>query len=168
MYCLKVWNRTNCQTFKDYMEIYLRIDCGLFVRRIHWMEREFVCRIWFRHVSLFDSILFWIWRLFKTHVYVYWFDIWSWIDQFNWKNVRRGFTSVVRRYARANNKHVNPNFNPLTDISKYSLHLDFNSLYATTLMSLNYNNVKWNYSYLKCPWQNEALTAMWVTCVVTL
>ena len=48
-------------------------------------------------------------------------------------NVRGGYTSVVRRFVRANNIHTNPLFDPKNDRSTYLSYLDFNSLYPTVM-----------------------------------
>ncbi len=48
-------------------------------------------------------------------------------------NVRGGFTSVVRRFVRANNIYTNPEFNPKHERSTFLSYLDFNRLYSTAM-----------------------------------
>ena len=48
-------------------------------------------------------------------------------------NVRGGYTSVVRRFARGNNIYTNPKFDPKHERSTYLSYLDFNSLYPTVM-----------------------------------
>ena len=48
-------------------------------------------------------------------------------------NVRGGFTSVVRRFVRANNIYTNPKFNSKHERSVFLSYLDFISLYPTVM-----------------------------------
>lgn len=47
--------------------------------------------------------------------------------------IRGGVAQISRRYARANNKNVNPNFDPSRDVSSYLLFVDANALYSNAM-----------------------------------
>ena len=132
-HCLEVWRKARCQTFKDYLEIYLRIDCGLLLDIfVEW--RDGLYAEYGLDISNYMTLSSFGYDAFLRYTSIS-IDLISdpeLIDLIE-KNVRGGFTCVVKRYSRANNKYVNPNFNPLTDIPKYILYLDFNSLYATVM-----------------------------------
>ena len=124
-----VWDALGCETLKDYMIAYLLVDLGLLTDIMeNWRK-----------------VLYEIYGLDLTH-YVslpgYAFD--SFLKSTNAKfeqpsnpelyttvrsNVRGGFTTVVQPQVVANNQHINPDFNPETEIPHHIVYLDKNSLY---------------------------------------
>ncbi|XP_072155158.1 uncharacterized protein [Bemisia tabaci] len=48
-------------------------------------------------------------------------------------SIRGGLVVCKKRYARANNKYVNPNFDPNIDVPSYLFMVDFNNLYGKVM-----------------------------------
>ena len=130
---LKLFKAAGCKNLNDYMRIYLLTDVGYLadcisafrktLRDLHGLDMV-------HYVSLpsfsYDSFLYSTGiQLDLIHDPV--------LGDLIKRNVRGGFTSVVRPYAKANNKNINPDFDPCKDRSSYLTYIDFNSLYATVM-----------------------------------
>ncbi|GFT96395.1 uncharacterized protein NPIL_66591 [Nephila pilipes] len=58
------------------------------------------------------------------------------------KGIRRGISTICKRYARANNRYLE-NYDPLSP-SKYIIYLDANNLYGWAMsQALPYSDFKW-------------------------
>ncbi|XP_050710309.1 uncharacterized protein LOC126995061 isoform X1 [Eriocheir sinensis] len=128
-----VWKVAGCQSLKDYLLLFVKVDVGLLCDV--FLEWRGILKTQWRldivnYVSLpgftYDSFVL------KTQQEL---EVLSSPDIYHCiqTNVRGGYTSVVRRFVRANNIYTNPQFNPIHDRSTFLSYLDFNSLYPTVM-----------------------------------
>ena len=129
-----VWKAAGCQSLMEYILLYVKVDVGLLCDAfLEWrgiMKTQWCLDI-ANYVSLpgfaYDSFLL---KTQQESEVLRSAEIYDCIQN---NLLRGGFTSVVRRFVRANNIYTNPKFNPEHERSTYLSYLDFNSLYPTVM-----------------------------------
>ena len=124
----KVWKAFNCETVKDYHDLYLKTDVLLLADIMTEFRR--VCK----EVYELDALhyytapgLAWDAMLKITEVEI---DLISDLDMYLMveSGIRGGISSIMKRYARANNKYLNDY--DKDQMSVYIPYLDANNLYG--------------------------------------
>ena len=129
----RIWRIGKCNTIKDYLLLYLRIDTGLLGDILQdW--RNILFEKYSLDLAYFVSLPSFAYQAFLKqsgveidHIYTH--EIYNLIR----KNLVGGFSGVMKQKFTANNKHINANFDPIREASSYLLYLDFNSLYPTVM-----------------------------------
>ena len=142
-FALEVWNTFNCQTFKDYLELYNLIDT-LLLADIFENFRE-ICfdNYGIDPACYFTSPgLFWDAMLKDTRIEL---ELLSDVDMFLFfkRMIRGGISMISTRYAEANNPYMGDLYNPKKETS-YISYFDANNLYGYIMMNkLPYRGFKW-------------------------
>ncbi len=138
----KVWNSFNCKTMRDYHDLYLKTDVLLLADIMTEFRR--VCKEVYRLDTLqyyTSPGLTWDAMLKLTEIRL---DLISDPDMYLMveSGIRGGISSIMKRYAKANNKYVEG-----YDKSKTSVHipyLDANNLYGWAMShDLPVKNFRW-------------------------
>ena len=139
----EVWKEFNCQTFKDYVELYNLIDT-LLLADIFENFRE-IC---FDNYGI-DPVyyytapgLFWDAMLKETGIEL---ELITDIDMFYFfkRMIRGGISMVTTRYAEANNPYMEDLYNPKIENS-YIMYYDANNLYGSIMRGkLPYKGFEW-------------------------
>ena len=125
-----VWKTFNCKTMKDYHDLYLKIDVLLLADIVTDLEFRKVCK----RVYGLDALhyytapgLAWDAMLKFTKIKL---DLISDPDMYLMveRGIRGGISTIIKRYAKANNKHVK-NYDE-NKTSVYIPYLDANNLYG--------------------------------------
>ena len=125
----KVWSEFDCETMRDYHDLYLKSDVLLLADAFEN----------FRDVCLTNyeldpawyytaSGLAWDAALKKTKVELELLTDREMLDLFE-KGIRGGVSSIMHRHGKANNKYMDEDYN-LAEPSKYLQYLDANNLYG--------------------------------------
>ena len=142
-FALKVWKEFNCQTFKDYVEIYNLIDT-LLLADIFENFRE-ICfdNYGIDPACYFTSPgLFWDAMLKQTGIEL---ELLSDVDMFLFfkRMIRGGISMISNRYAESNNPYMGDLYNPNKETS-YTMYYDANNLYGFIMMNkLPYKGFEW-------------------------
>ena len=125
----RVWNKFKCQSFKNYHDLYLKLDILLLAdvfenfRRLSLKEYGLDPLYYLTAPGLaYDALLK------KTDVrldLIYNPDIYKMIE----KSIRGGLSVISHRHAVANNKYMGAKYNENED-SNYLIYLDMNNLYG--------------------------------------
>jgi hypothetical protein len=138
-----VWKTINMKNLGDYHDFYLKTDVVLladvfetFRNTIHKTHK--LDPIHYITLPSFS----WDAMLYYTKVELDLLDDYEMLCMFE-KGIRGGISVISHRYAKANNKYMNENYNP-SIISSYITYLDANNLYALAMSEkLPYKNFKW-------------------------
>ena len=142
-FALEVWKEFNCQTFKDYVEIYNLIDT-LLLADIFENFRE-ICfdNYGIDPACYFTSPgLFWDAMLKETGIEL---ELLTDVDMFLFfkRMIRGGISMISNRYAESNNPYMGDLYNPEKEIS-YTMYYDANNLYGFIMMEkLPYKGFEW-------------------------
>nr|XP_045596441.1 uncharacterized protein LOC123757102 [Procambarus clarkii] len=129
----EVFRLAGCQTIGDYLKVYLKVGTGLLCD-VFTLWRKTMCELYKLGITHYVSLYSFAWNafLFKSQVVLdsisdpHLYDVLR-------RNLRGGFTSVVRQHTRVENEHTGAD--PFST-DKYILYLDFNGLYATCMTEL--------------------------------
>ena len=142
-FALEVWIQFNCQTFKDYLELYNLIDT-LLLADIFENFRE-ICfdNYGIDPACYFTSPgLFWDAMLKDTQIEL---ELLTDVDMFLFfkRMIRGGISMISTRYAEANNPYMGDLYNREKETS-YISYFDANNLYGYIMMDkLPYRGFKW-------------------------
>ena len=142
-FALEVWNTFNCQTFKDYLELYNLIDT-LLLADIFENFRE-ICfdNYGIDPACYFTSPgLFWDAMLKDTGIEL---ELLTDVDMFLFfkRMIRGGISMISTRYAEANNPYMGDSYNPEKETS-YIFYFDANNLCGYIMTDkLPYRGFKW-------------------------
>ena len=128
-HAIKVWNVFGCYNFKDYLELYNRIDVLLLAdifenfRDICMGNYEIDPAYYFTAPGLF-----WDACLKMTGVEL---ELLSDVDMFLFfkRLIRGGISMISNRYGKANNPYMGVKYNP-EEVTKYLTYYDANNLYG--------------------------------------
>ena len=124
-----VWNVFECNTFKDYLELYNRIDV-LLLADIFENFRDICMKNYEIDPAYYFTApgLFWDAMLKMTGIEL---ELLSDIDMFLFfkRLVRGGISMISNRYGKANNPYMGDKFNP-EEVIKYLMYYDANNLYG--------------------------------------
>ncbi|XP_066955706.1 uncharacterized protein [Macrobrachium rosenbergii] len=128
----EMWQLGECQTLRDYMEVYLKIDVGLLADVfLNW--RQILLRQYGLDCAQYTTLPDYAYdaMLKKTGVVLdYPYDISTYLQI--QENVRGGFTTVVRQHSVARNEDIG-NLREGEEEASYILYQDFNSLYPFSM-----------------------------------
>ena len=131
-HALKVWELCKCQTLIDYVNLYLDMDVAL-LADIYLQWRETLLNLFGLDCLYFLTLASYAFEAFllisDTKLECISDEN---LFQLITRNIRGGFCSVGKRYAKAHNKHTSPHFKQ-GDESNYLMYIDFNSLYPTVM-----------------------------------
>ena len=139
----EVWKEFNCQTFKDYVEIYNLIDT-LLLADIFENFRE-IC---FDNYGIDPACyytspgLFWDAMLKETGIHL---ELLSDIDMFLFfkRMIRGGISIISTRYAKSNNPYMGDLYDAKKE-NNYIMYYDANNLYGSIMMGkMPYGGFKW-------------------------
>ena len=124
-----VWDKTNCSTLKDYVNVHLNLDVAL-LADIYPQWRSVL-------LELFDLDCLYFLTLSSYAIEAMYHKCGIKLDSISDpslchminSNIRGGLCSVGKRHIVANNIHANPNFDSQSMESNYLLYVDYNSLY---------------------------------------
>ena len=142
-FALEVWKEFNCQTFKDYLELYNLIDT-LLLADIFENFRE-ICfdNYGIDPACYFTSPgLFWDAMLKETKIEL---ELLTDVDMFLFfkRMIRGGISMISTRYAEANNPYMGDLYDSEKETS-YISYFDANNLYGGIMMNkLPYGGFKW-------------------------
>ena len=142
-FALEVWKEFNCQTFKDYVEIYNLIDT-LLLADIFENFRE-ICydNYGIDPACYFTSPgLFWDAMLKETGIEL---ELLTDVDMFLFfkRMIRGGISMISTRYAESNNPYMGDLYNSKKENS-YTMYYDANNLYGFIMMEkLPYKGFEW-------------------------
>ena len=125
----RVWTETNCQTLKDYVQLYLELDVSLLA--------DIYCQWRSTLLSAFKLDSLYYLTLASYAIQACYYDTGVVLDAISDptlydllnRNIRGGFCSVGKRHIKANNIKTNKNFNPSNQTSNFLFYGDCNSLY---------------------------------------
>ena len=142
-FALEVWDAFDCQTFKDYLELYNEIDT-LLLADIFENFREICLENYKIDLVYYYTSpgLFWDAMLKETKVNL---ELISDIDQYYFfkRMIRGGISMISNRYAEGNNPYMGDLYNPNKETS-YIGYYDANNLYGYIMMGkLPYRGFKW-------------------------
>ena len=128
-----VWDKTNCNTLKDYVNVYLNLDVVL-LADIYLQWRSLL-------LELFDLDCLYFLTLSSYAIEAMYYKCGIKLDSISDpnlyhiinSNIRGGLCSVGKRHVVANNVHTNPNFESKSTKSNYLLYIDYNSLYLSVV-----------------------------------
>ena len=128
-----VWDKTNCSTLKDYVNVYLNLDVAL-LANIYLQWRSVL-------LELFDLDCLYFSTLSSYAIEAMYYKCGIKLDSISDPNLYHminsniwgGLCSVGKRHVVANNVHTNPNFDSQSTESNYLLYVDFNSLYPSVM-----------------------------------
>ncbi|XP_069160116.1 uncharacterized protein [Procambarus clarkii] len=129
----EVFRLAECKTIGDYLKVYLKVDTGLLCD-VFTVWRKTMLELYKLDITHYVSLSSFAWDafLFKTQVVLdsipdsHLYDVLR-------RNLRGGFTSVVRQHTSLQNEHTRAD---PSSTDKYILYLDFNDLYATCMTEL--------------------------------
>ncbi|XP_069164423.1 uncharacterized protein [Procambarus clarkii] len=129
----EVFRLAECKTIGDYLKVYLKVDTGLLCD-VFTIWRKTMLELYKLDITHYVSLSSFAWDafLFKSQVVLdsisdpYLYDVLH-------RNLRGGFTSVVRQHTSVQNEHTGAD---PSSTDKYILYLDFNGLYATCMTEL--------------------------------
>ena len=125
----KVWSEFDCETMRDYHDLYLKSDV-LLLADVFENFRDVCLTNYELDPAWYYTApgLAWDAALKKTEVEL---ELLSDPDMLLMveKGVRGGVSSIMHRYSKANNKYMGEDYNP-TEPSKYLQYLDANNLYG--------------------------------------
>ncbi|XP_069161193.1 uncharacterized protein [Procambarus clarkii] len=128
-----VFRLVECKTIGDYLKVYLKVDTGLLCD-VFTVWRKTMLELYKLYITHYVSLSSFVWDafLFKSQVVLdsisdpHLYDVLR-------RNLRSGFTSVVRQHTSVENEHTGAD---PSSTDKYILHLDCNGLYATCMTEL--------------------------------
>ena len=131
-HCKLTWELSNCASLEDYMLLYLKLDIG-FLADVFCEWRKILQRGYGLDCAQYLSLPGYAYdaMLKKSGVsldYPYSRELYELIQ----KNIRGGFTTVVRQLTSVKNKDLDEKCPD--NCSEYILYQDFNSLYATEML----------------------------------
>ena len=137
-----VFNKTNCQTLLDYMEVYIKTDT-LILCDVFENFRELCLNYYGIDACHYMSLPSFSWdaMLKMTGVKM---ELMTDIEQYTFleENLRGGITTINHRKFTANNKYLD-DYNP-KDPTSYIKYIDSNNLYgASMLRKLPVKNIRW-------------------------
>ena len=142
-FALEVWNTFNCQTFKDYLELYNLIDTLLLANIFENFRETCFDNYGIDPACYFTSPgLFWDAMLKDTGIEL---ELLTDVDMFLFfkRMIRGGISMISTRYAKANNPYMGDSYNHEKETS-YISYFDANNLYGYIMMDkLPYRNFKW-------------------------
>ena len=125
----KVWSEFDCETMRDYHDLYLKSDV-LLLADVFENFRDVCLTNYELDPAWYYTApgLAWDAALKKTEVEL---ELLSDPDMLLMveKGIRGGVSSIMHRYSKANNKYMGEDYNP-TEPSKYLQYLDANNLYG--------------------------------------
>nr|XP_045612339.1 uncharacterized protein LOC123766905 [Procambarus clarkii] len=129
----EVFRLAECKTIGDYLKVYLKVDTGLLCD-VFTVWRKTMLELYKLDITHYVSLSSFAWDafLFKSQVVLdsisdpHLYDVLR-------RNLRGGFTSVVRQHTSVQNEHTGAD---PSSTDKYILYLDFNGLYATCMTEL--------------------------------
>ena len=125
----KVWSEFDCETMRDYHDLYLKSDM-LLLADVFENFRDVCLTNYELDPAWYYTApgLAWDAALKKTEVEL---ELLSDPDMLLMveKGIRGGVSSIMHRYSKANNKYMGEDYNP-TEPSKYLQYLDANNLYG--------------------------------------
>jgi len=139
---LKVWNLTNCNTLKDYLEVYLTVDVFL-LTDVFEAFREMSLKTYKLDPAHYFSApgLSWDAMLKYTGVQL---ELLTDPDMlyFFMEGIRGGLSVISKRYVKANNRYMRDYDS--SQESSYLIPVDANNLYGGAMsFNLPYGNFKW-------------------------
>ena len=153
-FALEVWKEFNCQTFKDYVEIYNLIDT-LLLADIFENFRE-ICfdNYGIDPACYFTSPgLFWDAMLKETGIEL---ELLTDVDMFLFfkRMIRGGISMISNRYCESNNPYMGDLYNPKKKNS-YTMYYDANNLYGFIMMEkLPFKGFEWMTVEEMVNWKN--------------
>ncbi len=153
----EVWNAFGCETMKDYHDLYLKTDVLLLADVMTEFRKTCKKTYGLDALHYYTSPgLAWDAMLKHTETEL---DLISDPDMYLMieKGIRGGVSSIMKRYSKANHKHLD-NYDPKKP-SKHILYLDANNLYGWAMSKPQpYKNFKWmNADELK-DWRSKPCT----------
>ena len=130
-----VWNEFNCQTLKDYQDLYLKTDV-LLLADIFENFRKFSMQHYQLDPAYYVSSpqLSWDAMLLYTQAQIGLIhdpEMFHTID----RGIRGGVAMITHRYAKANNPEMGTDYDPNQELS-YIVYLDANNLYGWAMSQL--------------------------------
>ncbi len=150
----KVWKSFGCETMKDYHDLYLKTDVLLLADVMTEFRKTCKKAYGLEAFHYYTSPgLAWDAKLKHTGIEL---DLLSDTDMYLMveKGIRGGVSSIMKRYSKANHKHLD-DYNPKKP-NKHILYLDANNLYGWAMSKpLPHKNFRWmNDNELK-DWRSE-------------
>ena len=142
-FALEVWKEFNCQTFKDYVEIYNLIDTLLLADIFENFREICLDNYGIDPACYYTSPgLFWDAMLKETGIQL---ELLSDVDMFLFfkRMIRGGISMISTRYAESNNPYMGELYDPKKENS-YTMYYDANNLYGSIMMGkMPYGGFKW-------------------------
>jgi hypothetical protein len=127
-HALKVWKEFNCKTFKDYHDLYMKVDVLLLADVFETFREKFInmYRLDPAHYFSLPAYSFDCALLYTKVELELFTDINMYL--FCERAIRGGISVIGKRYAKANNKYLD-NYDSKVE-SSYLMYLDANNLYG--------------------------------------
>ena len=139
----KVWSEFDCETMRDYHDLYLKSDVLLLADAFENFRDVCLTNYELDPAWYYTAPgLAWDAALKKTKVELELLTDREMLDLFE-KGIRGGVSSIMHRYGKANNKYMTEDYN-LAEHSKYLQYLDANNLYGWAMSkALPTKGFKW-------------------------
>ena len=143
-YCFahEVWDKFQCKTIQDYMEIYLKTDVMLLADIFENFRSNCL-----EYYDL-DPVKYYSLPHFTMDAFLrqsnFTLELLTDVDQYLFfsKGIRGGLSMIAKRYARANNKYMKKYDSSIQ--SSFIIYLDANNLYGKAMMEcLPYGDFEW-------------------------